>query len=207
MNKYTIKNLYKADFKEKGSKFIAFLTPCHKIENCDTELLKVKENHPTATHHCYAYRIGAADCAEFSQDDGEPSGTAGAPILNTLRSENLVNILCIVVRYYGGTKLGKSGLAEAYARAAKLAVDASSLNRIISTVRFSVTYPYDQQSVIEKLKHTFTLYEIDSEYTDDVRLTLECPMDQEAAFSKRIKSLSHLMIHSKKERQSFHIEN
>ncbi len=205
MNQYTVTKLYEADFKEKGSKFIAFLTPCHNIENCDIELSKIKENHPTATHHCWAYRVGAADCAEFSQDDGEPSGTAGAPILNTLRSENLVNILCVVVRYYGGTKLGKSGLIDAYGGAAKLALEAASLKQIIPTVLFSVTYPYDQQSVIEKLKHTFTLYEIDSEYTDDVQLTLGCPLDQVEAFNKRLEALSHLLIHSERGRPSFHI--
>ena len=205
MNQYTVTKLYEADFKEKGSKFIAFLTPCHNIENCDIELSKIKENHPTATHHCWAYRVGAADCAEFSQDDGEPSGTAGAPILNTLRSENLVNILCVVVRYYGGTKLGKSGLIDAYGGAAKLALEAASLKQIIPTVLFSVTYPYVQQSVIEKLKHTFTLYEIDSEYTDDVQLTLGCPLDQVEAFTKRLEALSHLLIHYEKERPSFHV--
>lgn len=205
MNHYTVTKLYNADFKEKGSKFIAYLTPCHKVENCEVELSKIKGEHPTATHHCYAYRIGTADCAEFSQDDGEPSGTAGAPILNTLRSENIINALCVVVRNYGGTKLGKSGLIEAYSGAAELAINSANIKRIIPTVRYSIIYPYAQQSLIEKLKHTFTLYEIDSEYTDDVRLILECPAKQETLFAKRVKALSHLLIHFERERQSFHI--
>lgn len=168
-------------------------------------LSEIKDLHPTATHHCYAFRINPSSISEHSQDDGEPSGTAGMPILNAMRSANIVNTIVTVVRYYGGTKLGKSGLIDAYGNAAERVINKSNLKQLVATRSFVITYSYDQQSLIDKLNHTFTLFEIDSTYTEHVRLAIECPEDELSAFEARLESLRHLLLNVEKGDSSCHV--
>ncbi|REL33707.1 YigZ family protein [Rhodohalobacter sp. SW132] len=205
MKQYSITKAYQTDFKVKGSKFIAFLSPCNQISSADLYVESIREEHPTATHHCYAYRVNPADCIEYNQDDGEPSGTAGAPILNSLKLAELVNVICVVVRYYGGTKLGKSGLIDAYSSATDLAISKAQCHRITPTEQFEIVYSYDQQSLIDKLKHTFTLFEIDSAYGEHVKLVLECPEAESKGLETRLQSISHLLISVERIKSSFHI--
>lgn len=162
------------------------------------QLSEIKDLYPTATHHCYAFRINPSSISEHSQDDGEPSGTAGMPILNAMRSANIVNTIVTVVRYYGGTKLGKSGLIDSYGKAAELVINESNLKPLVATRRFVITYSYDQQSLIDKLNHTFTLFEIDSTYTEHVRLIIECPEEELSTFEARLNSLRHLLLNVEK---------
>jgi len=195
-----------ADYRIKGSKFLALLSPCDSSESAEKILGSVKEQHPTATHHCYAFRIDPHQPIEYSQDDGEPAGSAGNPILNSLRSADLLNVIAIIVRYYGGTKLGKSGLIDAYGTATNMAIDKANLKPIVSTTQFSITYPYDQQSVIDKLNHTFSLFEIEAEYTEHVKLIVECADRELEHFQKQLASIEHLLIGFEKEHRSFQIK-
>lgn len=206
MGQYSITEPFAADHRIKGSKFLSYLFPCESQETAEKHLEDIKSLHPTATHHCYAYRVDPGNCTEFSQDDGEPAGTAGLPILNELKSVHLVNAICIVVRYYGGAKLGKSGLIDAYSAAARMAIQKASLKKITPTTVYAICYPYSQQSLIEKLRHTFTLFETGSDYAENVTLKLECPIRQQAAFEKRLEAISHLLISVDKKYRSFHIE-
>ena len=151
-----------------------------------------------ASHHCYAYRIGASDTTEFSSDDGEPSGTAGLPILNQLRSYELVDVCAVVVRYFGGTKLGKSGLIEAYGEGAKQAIEASKLKTVTPCVWFEVSYEYSEENIIQKLRQDFRLHEKDSEYLENVTLTVAAPSELSDSFKKRLEELAHLSISFKK---------
>lgn len=150
--------------------------------------------HPTATHHCHALRVNPSEVTEHSQDDGEPGGSAGLPILNAMKSANIVNAIIVVVRYYGGTKLGKSGLIDAYGKSAGLVIEESTLKKLIATQRFEITYPYDQQSLIDTLKHTFTLFVMDSVYTQHVKLILECPAKDLQRFEKKLSTVQHLLL-------------
>ena len=100
--------------KEKGSKFLGFAYPVNDEKELKKSLDALKAEHPKATHHCYAYRLGLNGENYRANDDGEPSGSAGLPIYNQLLANELTNILLVVVRYYGGTKLGVSGLVKAY---------------------------------------------------------------------------------------------
>lgn len=201
----TVTQNFQAEYRIKGSKFLSLLNPCDTTEEAEVRLSDIKNIHPTATHHCYAFRVDPSAISEYSQDDGEPGGSAGPPILNEMRSATLVNTIIVVVRYYGGTKLGKSGLIDAYGKAAAQVIAQSNLKPIVATRRFIITYAYDQQTLIDKLNHTFTLFEIDSTYTEHVRLVVECPEKELPAFEARLSSLQHLLLEVEKGDSSSHV--
>jgi len=122
----TMESLSTGLFKEKGSRFIGIVVACHTEEDVKRQLEKWHLEHPQAAHICYAYRLGLKGERYRANDDGEPSNSAGQPILGQLIAAGLTNVLCGVVRYYGGTKLGVGGLIHAYREAAKIAVDAGN---------------------------------------------------------------------------------
>ena len=134
--------------KEKGSKFIGFAFPVNNEKELKEALGKIKEEHPKATHHCYAFRLGISGEHYRANDDGEPSGSAGLPIYNQLLAHYLTNILVIVVRYYGGTKLGVSGLVKAYKDSAKLTLEESIIITKELETDLDVTFDYNQQNII-----------------------------------------------------------
>lgn len=109
--------------KEKGSKFLAFAFPVVSEVEIKSRLTALKQEHPSANHHCYAWRLGPDKLAFRANDDGEPSNTAGKPILSQLQSRDLTNVLVVVVRYFGGTLLGVGGLIAAYKTAAAEVLD------------------------------------------------------------------------------------
>src|ERR1700710_1488137 len=111
---YTIEKEATAEFKDRGSKFIAYACPVKNVEEYKEKLNALKKEHAKATHHCFAYRIGLDGNNFRVSDDGEPSGTAGKPILGQIDSKELTNVLVIVVRYFGGSLLGVPGLINAY---------------------------------------------------------------------------------------------
>lgn len=118
----TIEKYGKGFYKEKGSKFLGFIHPIHNEKEIKTILEQYKKDYHDARHHCYATTVGINQPIERKNDDGEPSGTAGKPILGQIHSFELSNVLIIVVRYFGGTKLGISGLINAYKTAAREAI-------------------------------------------------------------------------------------
>jgi uncharacterized YigZ family protein len=152
----TVKKSYQETFREKGSKFIGYLFSVSSKEEFEKQLKEIVSEYPDATHHCYAWRINPNKIKEFAQDDGEPSGTAGLPILNRLKSFEIVNCGCVVVRYYGGTNLGRSGLIQAYGQTAELCLQKASLQTLIPTQNFEIIFPYAQQTHIDQLKKTLT---------------------------------------------------
>lgn len=110
------------EFKERGSRFIAYAYPIQSTDDFKKHLLALKKEHPKAVHHCFAYRLGLDGNNFRVSDDGEPSGSAGKPILNQIDSKQFTNVLVIVVRYFGGTLLGVPGLINAYKTATALAL-------------------------------------------------------------------------------------
>ena len=118
----TIENVSEGIYKEKGSRFIAYVYPVTTEEQIREILAGLKEKYYDARHHCYAWRLGADKSRFRANDDGEPSSTAGKPILGQLQSNDLTNILLVVIRYFGGIKLGVSGLINAYRQAAADAI-------------------------------------------------------------------------------------
>lgn len=149
----TIENSGEGFYKEKGSKFLSFAYPVKHEEEVKEHLKGLKTTYYDARHHCYAFMIGAKGDIFRAGDDGEPSNSAGIPILNQLRSFDVTNVLIVVVRYFGGTKLGVSGLINAYSAAAK---DALSNTAIVEDYEkqplvFSFDYP-DMNTVMHTLE-------------------------------------------------------
>ncbi|HEV7379647.1 MAG TPA: YigZ family protein [Dyadobacter sp.] len=129
-------------FKDKGSKFLSYAYPVRNETEVKAFLLNLRELHPKAVHHCYAYRFGLDRMSYRMSDDGEPSGTAGRPILNTLYSRDITNILVVVVRYFGGTLLGVPGLINAYKTATEYALDEAqvTVNHFFECYELSFEY-------------------------------------------------------------------
>jgi uncharacterized YigZ family protein len=147
----TIQKPSEGIFKDKGSKFIAYALPVVSEEEIKEHLTTIKKNHHSARHHCYAYRLGYKGEQYRINDDGEPSGTAGKPIYGQLLSYNITNILIVVVRYFGGTLLGVSGLINAYKKATIDVLNSSEIVEKTITERFKIVYDYNQQSVVSRI--------------------------------------------------------
>ena len=150
--KFPVENIL---LKEKGSKFIGFAFPVNNVKELKNALEKIREEHPKATHHCYAFRLGMNGENYRANDDGEPSGSAGLPIYNQLLANNLTNILLIVVRYYGGTKLGVSGLVKTYKESAKLTLDEAEIITKELESDLEIEFDFHQQNVIFTLLNKF----------------------------------------------------
>lgn len=157
--------------KEKGSKFITFAYPV----NSEAELKKALENlrneHPKATHHCYAFRMGIQGENYRANDDGEPSGSAGLPIYNQLLANELTNILVVVVRYYGGIKLGVSGLVKAYKESAKLVLEEAEIIVRELESQITISFPFDRQNVIFTLLNKFDAKILDFQTAENCSIT------------------------------------
>ncbi|MCP2038854.1 YigZ family protein [Chryseobacterium sp. HSC-36S06] len=141
--------------KEKGSKFIGFAFPVNTETDLKKSLEKIREEHPKATHHCYAFRLGMKGENYRANDDGEPSGSAGLPIYNQLLAHEITNILVIVVRYYGGTKLGVSGLVKAYKESAKMTLEEAEMITRELESDIEITFTFNQQNQIFTLLNKF----------------------------------------------------
>jgi uncharacterized YigZ family protein len=137
--------------RDKGSKFLAYAFPVESEQEARQRVASVKKEHYSARHCCYAYRIGKAGAHFRANDDGEPSGTAGKPILGQLLSANLTNVLVVVARYFGGTLLGTSGLTAAYKSAAAAAIAGAQVVQRTWDAVLTVTFPYAGMNAIMKI--------------------------------------------------------
>lgn len=147
----TIANASEGHFKDRGSKFIGYAFPIRNEQEAKEALLNVKKEHPSATHHCYAYRLGIDKTAFRINDDGEPSGSAGRPILNQLFSMNVTYVMVIVVRYYGGTMLGIPGLINAYKTATQIAIEQNTLiSKTVNDV-YEIAFDYLQLNDVMRI--------------------------------------------------------
>jgi uncharacterized YigZ family protein len=147
----TIKSASEGLYKEKGSKFIAIAVSVTSIADVEAQLTVIRKKYHDARHHCYAYVINPDADVYRTNDDGEPNHSAGDPILGQIRSFGLTNTLIIVVRYFGGTKLGVSGLINAYKSSAKNALNNSTILTQKVTKHLTLTFPYQSTNDVMKL--------------------------------------------------------
>jgi uncharacterized YigZ family protein len=181
---YTIKTSATSLLKEKGSRFLGF---AYSVANETevSEILKiVRKKYYDATHHCYAYVIGLSRQAYKAADDGEPSHSAGDPILGQIRSKELTNTLVIVVRYYGGTKLGTGGLVTAYKQTAQIALEACNRIETFETTKLEILYSYSQIPLVNRLVDTFQLQVFMTDYLEHCQMIAFIRSAQVDSFSK-----------------------
>jgi uncharacterized YigZ family protein len=144
----TIQTSAEGFYKEKGSKFLAFAVPVSSEEEIKAFIAQKRKAHPQAVHVCSAFRIGADHKLYRSSDDGEPSNSAGPPILGQIQAFDLTNVLVAVVRYYGGTNLGVGGLINAYRTAAKEALEAAQVVEKEEEVELTLTFSYQKMHLV-----------------------------------------------------------
>lgn len=160
------------EIREKGSRFLALLAPAADEAAARAVLEELERRHPDATHHCWAWRLGRFP-SERSSDAGEPSGTAGMPILQVLRGADLSDVLAVVVRWYGGTKLGKGGLARAYAAAVRAALETLPVALRVPVVRRTIELPYERLGAVKRLVHPPEVEMVGESYGEAVTLDLQ----------------------------------
>jgi uncharacterized YigZ family protein len=148
---FTIKEASQGVFKDRGSKFLAYAFPVANESEIKKYLSALRKEHPSARHHCYAWRLGAGKEAWRANDDGEPSGTAGKPILGQMQSHDLTNMLIVVVRYFGGTLLGASGLINAYRSAAADAIKNAVIEEKFIMFEYETEFSFEDMNEIMRI--------------------------------------------------------
>jgi len=166
----TIETTSESIFRDRASKFIGMAIPVNNEQEMKQELEKIRKKYFDATHHCYAFRLGSDKTVFRFNDDGEPSGTAGRPIFGQIQSKDVTNVLVVVVRYYGGTKLGVPGLINAYKTAAKEAIES---NRIVEkTVNdvYEVLFTYEQMNDVMRILKDDSVTQLAQTFDNDCRI-------------------------------------
>ena len=160
-------------FRDKGSKFIAYAYPFKDEANLKDVIADLKSQHPKARHHCYAYRLSPDRSVFRVNDDGEPSGTAGRPILNVLLSMDVTNILVVVVRYFGGTLLGVPGLINAYKTATQEALaNAQIVEKTVNDV-YELKFDYLQMNDVMRIVKETDLGVLSQDFDTNCKITFE----------------------------------
>ena len=171
----TIAKASEGIFRDKGSKFLAYAYPVGSEVNVKDHISALKALHPKARHHCWAVRFGPDRSIFRLNDDGEPSGTAGRPILNTILSYDLTNILVVVVRYFGGTLLGVSGLINAYKSATIEALNKAEIIELTVNDVYMISFNYLQMNDIMKIIKDHSLTILYQQFENTCNIELEIP--------------------------------
>jgi uncharacterized YigZ family protein len=190
----TIQSTSEAVFRDKGSKFIAIAIPVNNETDAKSKLDEIRKKYYDATHHCFAYRISHDKSIFRSNDDGEPSGTAGKPIYNQILSKDLTNILIIVVRYFGGTKFGVSGLINAYKTAAKESLDnARIITKTVKEIN-EITYGYELMSLVMKFLKDEKIEQLSHEFRENCNIIIALRKSKADEIRNKLKAIQGINI-------------
>ena len=173
-------------YEDRKSKFIGEIFPVETPEAAIEVIQSVKAKYRDARHHCYAYIIREGNYMRYS-DDGEPQGTAGMPILDVLRRENITNVCCVVTRYFGGVLLGTGGLVRAYTKSAQLGLEAAGINQMSRYSVLLITCPYSLLGVVQNILPEHDCVVEETDYAADVTLTVTLPEGGEDALEQALK--------------------
>ena len=176
----TTKEYQSAEFEIKKSRFIGAIYPCASQKQALQQLNKLAQNHPNANHLAFSWRIRLPDgfISERCHDAGEPSGTAGRPILSPLQGQNIINVVVGVIRYFGGVKLGTGGLTRAYGNAAKLAINAVQLNPWVEMTEFEMEIKYSELQSLEYQLNKCNGQLIEQKFSDKVKVLVLLPLSE-----------------------------
>ncbi len=166
------------DYRERGSKFLAYAFPIRHEDDVKKHLEWSKKEHPKSRHHCFAYRIGMDGNRFRANDDGEPSGSAGRPILGQIDSYELTNVLVIVVRYFGGTKLGVPGLINAYKTSTAEAIDTAEIITKTVETTFDIEFGYEHMSPIMNALKRWDVNITKQDFNDSALIQISIPKSQ-----------------------------
>lgn len=190
----TLKNVSEGLYKEKGSKFIALAYPVQTEEEIKEIQEELRKKYHDARHHCYAYRLGFEGEDWRANDDGEPSNSAGQPILGQLRSAGITNVLMVVIRYFGGTKLGVSGLINAYRTAAAEAIEANVIEKRLVKDIYQLHYPYEAMNAVMSLLKQEELEQFDQQFDLKCALKFKVRQSQSARIQEAFTKLEKVNI-------------
>jgi uncharacterized YigZ family protein len=181
----TIAQAGTAEFKDRGSKFLAYAYPFKSAAELKPILQALKKEHPKAVHFCFAYRIGTDGNNFRSTDDGEPSGSAGKPILGQIDSKGLTNVLIVVVRYFGGTLLGVPGLINAYKTVSAFALQVTPIIQKPIEMLFRLQFDYTQQNAIMQVinKYGCSVQSVDNQLFSIMELAVPVSRKQEVSYA------------------------
>jgi uncharacterized YigZ family protein len=183
-----------AEFKDKGSWFIAYVFPIADVSQFKENLAAIKKEHPKATHHCFAYRLGLDGNHFRVSDDGEPSGSAGRPILGQIDRKQVTNVLIIVVRYFGGTLLGVPGLIHAYKTAAALALQVTSVVRKPVEVNYTLQFDYTIMNDVMTIVKQCDCIVLNQEMQLFCRMQIAVPKNRLEEVLYKLKDVSDVVI-------------
>lgn len=186
----TIKENAKNIIEINRSTFITELLKVQSVEEVNNYIKEIKNKYKDATHYCYAYII---DDIRKSSDDGEPGGTAGVPMMEVLLKNNLNNILCVVIRYFGGIKLGSGGLVRAYSKSVVEVLNKSHLLTQVDGYRIEIDVEYEKQKELEHLINDYTFFK---EYSEKVKYTID--IDKERLSLLEQKNINYKIIYKTK---------
>lgn len=176
MNEYlTVQGYAEASYLIQRSRFLTYIQPVHSEEEATEFITRIRKKHYDATHNCSAYTIGLNDDIQKADDDGEPSGTAGRPMLEVLKNRGLKNTAVVVTRYFGGIKLGAGGLVRAYGKAVTEGIESAGIYRMRLYGKWNVEIPYELLGIIENQLRSGGYHIEDKSFTDVVVLTVCAP--------------------------------
>jgi uncharacterized YigZ family protein len=184
-------------FKDKGSKFIAYAWPVTSEDEIREIIQTIKKDHYSARHHCYAWRLGHEKLLFRANDDGEPSSTAGKPILGQIQSFDLTNILIVVVRYFGGTLLGVSGLINAYRNAASDAIIQAEIVEKLVEQQLLIEFGYSVMNEVMKIFKDEKLPQIESQFDLKCRIKTRIRLSELIRIEEELKKIENLKISHK----------
>lgn len=181
-------------YKEKGSKFLAFAYPVYSEEEIKEHLTELRKKYFDARHHCYAYVLGADKSRYRANDDGEPNHSAGDPILGQIRSAELSNVLVVVVRYFGGTKLGVSGLINAYKTSTADALAEATIIEKHETAFLKIHFAYPQMNDVMSLVKEYNLDVRKQEFELDCKLTIEIRKQLQEEVTAKLEGIDDVRV-------------
>ncbi|MBN2030478.1 YigZ family protein [bacterium] len=182
---YTLQKSASQEIKIKGSRFIGYAKSVDSQHEAETFISEISQKHHHATHISYAYRVGRGDGSIFRYHDaGEPAGTAGKPILDAIEGRDLTNVVCVIGRYFGGTKLGTGGLAKAYGECARQTLSRGGKIERFVTVAYRIVFDYDFTGVIMHLVARYSCQIIETVYGEKTELVLQIRQSRMHAFEQ-----------------------
>jgi uncharacterized YigZ family protein len=183
-----------AEFKDRGSKFLGFAFPIESVDDFTKRLKNLKEEHPKAAHHCFAYRVGWDGNNFRAGDDGEPAGSAGKPILSQIDSKKLTNTAIVVVRYFGGTLLGVPGLINAYKMVSSLALQLTPIIEKSILVYYRLEFDYTLMNDVMMIVKKFGCTILENEAQLFCRMKIGVPKTDEELCIQKLSELYGLEV-------------